>query len=147
MDPERRRARANAYLHSHPDQMQKARERSRTAVDRKRRADPVMARKLEIYQHLIDLQGGEHCAICLVPRSKSEKRLNIDHDWETDEVRGLLCTRCNNAVGRTREVRTWLHNAIAYLDRPLYTGIDYEDVRKANAQYRPFSNRPIEGAA
>jgi hypothetical protein len=104
-------------------------------------ADPIARRKLEIYQHLIELQGGEHCAICLVPRNPSEKRLAIDHDWETDEVRGLLCTRCNGAIGRTREVSQWLHNAIAYLDREKYTGISFEEVRRANAHYGTIKKR------
>ena len=44
-----RRERALAYLHSHPEQMQANRLRARAAADRKRRADPIMRRKLEIY--------------------------------------------------------------------------------------------------
>jgi hypothetical protein len=118
-----------------PATAQKNRIRAREFADKKWMADPIARRKLEIYQHLIELQGGEHCAICLVPRNPSEKRLAIDHDWETDEVRGLLCTRCNGAIGRTREVSQWLHNAIAYLDREKYTGISFEEVRRANAHY------------
>lgn len=140
----RRRAQRLAYLHANPEQMEKARIRAREAIDRKRLADPVMRRKVEIYRQLVELQGGEHCAICLVPRDPSQKRLAIDHDWDTDEVRGLLCTRCNGAIGRTREVAKWLHNAVAYLERPAYTGINYQEVRAANVQYKAFSNRPVD---
>jgi hypothetical protein len=124
-----------------PATAQKNRIRARAFADKKWMADPIARRKLEIYQHLIELQGGEHCAICLVPRNPSEKRLAIDHDWETDEVRGLLCTRCNGAIGRTREVSQWLHNAIAYLDREKYTGISFEEVRRANAHYGTIKKR------
>lgn len=136
----RRRAQHNAYLHANPEQMEKARARAREAIDRKRMADPVLRRKMEIYQQLIELQGGEHCAICLVPRKLNEKRLAIDHDWDTDEIRGLLCSRCNGTLGRNREVVAWLHNAIAYLERTTYTGLNYQEVRAANVQYASFSN-------
>ena len=130
-----RRARARRYLKDNPEYAEKARVRSREVADKKRMADPVMRRKLEIYARLVELQGGEHCAICLVPRDSTQKRLSIDHDWDTDEIRGLLCSRCNGAIGNTREVSTWLHRAIDYLDRPVYTGMAYSEVRAANSQY------------
>lgn len=140
------RRRAVEYLNAHPEQREKARIRARAAMDRKRMSDPVQRRKLDIYAQLVELQGGEHCAICKVPRKPDEKRLAIDHDWETDEIRGLLCTRCNGAIGRTREVSSWLHNAIEYLDREHYTGISYEPIRTAvNAEYAHL--RDVDEAA
>lgn len=47
----------------------------------------------EQYQALLARQGGK-CAICRA-RPKS-KRLAVDHDHGTGEVRGLLCSRCNH---------------------------------------------------
>ena len=134
-----------------PVTMEKNRIRARAAMDRKRAADPVAARKLEIYQRLIELQGGEHCAICKVPRNPTQRRLAIDHDWDTDEIRGLLCSRCNGILGRNRAVEAWLHAAVAYLDRTTYTGINYSEVRAADKAYPAFfkQNQPStkEGAA
>lgn len=47
----------------------------------------------EQYDELLKRQGGK-CAICRA-RPKS-KRLAVDHDHGTGEVRGLLCSRCNH---------------------------------------------------
>lgn len=45
------------------------------------------------YQKLFSGQSGK-CAVCLV-----EKKLVIDHNHKTGEVRGLLCHRCNLLLG------------------------------------------------
>jgi hypothetical protein len=72
----------------------------------------------EDYVRLFHLQAGR-CAIC---RSEQRiKRLAVDHDHETDEVRGLLCQDCNEAVlgslgGHTRVVLPLLRSAVAYLE-------------------------------
>lgn len=42
------------------------------------------------------LKQDNRCAIC---RVKPDYILSIDHNHKTDEVRGLLCQRCNVAVG------------------------------------------------
>lgn len=147
VDLERRRARARAYLKNNPAQAERARERSRAAADRKRLADPVQARKLEIYQSLVELQGGDFCALCLKTREESGKRFHIDHDWETDEVRGLLCAPCNHAVGQTRDHIEWMRRAIAYLERPAYTGVMYAEVKKANEAYKAFTRKRRRHAA
>ena len=38
---------------------------------------------------------GELCAVC----GSKAKTLHLDHDHETKEVRGLVCTRCNIVLG------------------------------------------------
>ena len=44
------------------------------------------------------------CAICLKEASSFTKRLAVDHDHITGEIRGLLCTYCNRRhVGRHRD--------------------------------------------
>lgn len=65
------------------------------------------------YEDYISLNGGEHCGICLKPRSRT-KRLDRDHDHKTGLPRGLLCSRCNRALPHwvTPE---WLDAAAAYL--------------------------------
>lgn len=58
----------------------------------------------EQYQDLLVKQGGV-CAICKQPETARHKRtgrvhnLTVDHDHTTGVVRGLLCRRCNNAIG------------------------------------------------
>jgi hypothetical protein len=59
------------------------------------------------------------CAICGV--SSSEKRLVLDHDnkhgprWCSLCVRGLLCSRCNSALGMFLDDVGMLARAIDYL--------------------------------
>lgn len=49
--------------------------------------------KLDEYETLLKLQGGK-CAIC---RARPiSKRLAVDHDHKSGDVRGLLCGRCNH---------------------------------------------------
>jgi hypothetical protein len=49
------------------------------------------------YDQMVTDQAGV-CAICKRPCSTG-KRLAIDHDHDTNRVRGLLCTRCNRHLG------------------------------------------------
>jgi hypothetical protein len=51
-DPVKRLEWQREYMRTHPEQMQKNRERGRAAADRRRRTDPVMRRKLEIYDQI-----------------------------------------------------------------------------------------------
>lgn len=70
----------------------------------------------EEYYRLSELQDGR-CAICFCkPRTR---RLAVDHDHGTGEVRGLLCTRCNHKIlGSAREDPVILRRAARYLDQP-----------------------------
>lgn len=54
------------------------------------------------YLVLLAAQGGV-CAICGAPPTDTRKRLQIDHDHRTGEVRGLLCHHCNRALGHIRD--------------------------------------------
>ena len=52
----------------------------------------------------------QECWIC-----GSTKRLCIDHDHNTGEARGLLCTKCNFALGHFEDDLHRLSKAIEYL--------------------------------
>lgn len=71
---------------------------------------------------LLAEQNGK-CAICtrvldheLVTRTTPNKAC-VDHDHETGEVRGLLCTDCNIGIGRLRHDPDVLMAALRYLVR------------------------------
>ena len=69
---------------------------------------------VEEYWELYEAQGGR-CAICGIANGTT-RRLAVDHDHQTDEVRGLLCGPDNIMIGRLR--RGGLLRAINYLDDP-----------------------------
>lgn len=72
---------------------------------------------IETFQALETAQGGV-CAICRKPETaKGKKHLSVDHDHERGKgfVRGLLCTNCNNGLGRFGHDPERLQRAIAYL--------------------------------
>jgi Autographiviridae endonuclease VII len=67
------------------------------------------------YQAMAERQGHE-CAICMTP-CPSGRDLCIDHDHLTGAVRGLLCLKCNFALGQFHDNITILERAIDYLRR------------------------------
>lgn len=54
---------------------------------------------LEEYDRLREEQGYS-CRICEIHEKHCENsKLVVDHNHETEEVRGLLCKKCNQALG------------------------------------------------
>jgi hypothetical protein len=68
---------------------------------------------LEDYDKLFNNQKGV-CAIC-GGINESGRRLAVDHNHKTDEVRGLLCDMCNHMLGSARDDIQLLLKAIQYL--------------------------------
>lgn len=79
-------------------------------------------------QAMLDIQGGK-CAICRrdseTLRRPGKRRdgkeplgLVVDHNHETKEVRGLLCNRCNRAIGLFDDDPGLLMAAAVYLKQP-----------------------------
>lgn len=71
------------------------------------------------YLTILHNQQGK-CAICKqVPKPASDGRqtLHLDHNHETGLARGLLCTRCNWALGVYERIMTpeWLKSLQRYL--------------------------------
>lgn len=57
----------------------------------------------EQYKEMFDRQEGK-CAICEKHQDILKRRLAVDHNHFTGEIRGLLCTYCNHrVVGRHRD--------------------------------------------
>lgn len=67
------------------------------------------------YYEMLDLQNGG-CAICKTP-PRDGRRLDIDHCHDTGVIRGLLCNRCNQALGLLSSDVSRLVTAIEYLSK------------------------------
>jgi hypothetical protein len=65
------------------------------------------------YQRMLAAQDGV-CAIC---RRKGSRWLCVDHCHETQVVRGLLCEKCNIALGFFEDDADRMRTAAEYLDR------------------------------
>lgn len=69
----------------------------------------------EQYRELYAHQGGV-CAICQRAKGTGRRKLAVDHNHLTGEVRGLLCQPCNRDVlGHLRDDVEALNRAINYL--------------------------------
>lgn len=67
----------------------------------------------EGFQRLLSAQGNS-CAICGYPLEGSP--IHIDHDHETNVVRGLLCQQCNQGLGMFGDDPERLRAAALYLE-------------------------------
>ena len=77
---------------------------------------------LEDYNSIWIFQD-KKCAICGTERNEtkglpSKKGMAVDHDHETNEIRGILCDRCNKALGLIKDSISSLKKAIEYLENP-----------------------------
>lgn len=66
----------------------------------------------EEYRDMFERQEG-FCAICQHPQG--ERALAVDHNHETNQIRGLLCDRCNRGIGYFRDDPELLIEASIYL--------------------------------
>lgn len=77
---------------------------------------------LEQYNQMLEAQGGL-CAVCGKPetarsnRGDRAKLLSVDHDHATGAIRGLLCSKCNTALGLMNDNTSLFEKAIEYLKR------------------------------
>lgn len=69
---------------------------------------------VEEYDRLLSQQEGR-CYICRnLPK---RRKLAVDHDHTTNQIRGLLCSTCNIGLGNFKDNPELLLNAISYLNR------------------------------
>ena len=68
------------------------------------------------YVRLLEEQGGR-CACCPTTAEETQHGwLDIDHNHDTGEVRGLLCNSCNRGIGLAKDSRQTINNWIEYLE-------------------------------
>lgn len=77
---------------------------------------------VEQYDDLSLRQRGV-CAICKQPETKPHRSrnlvsyyLSVDHDHVSGELRGLLCNKCNRAIGLFNDDVELMKTALAYLE-------------------------------
>lgn len=68
---------------------------------------------VEQFMEMLSNQGGV-CGIC--GGVTLNKSLSVDHNHTTGQVRGLLCHRCNTAIGLLNEDVEIMYKVIKYLD-------------------------------
>ncbi len=59
----------------------------------------------EEYLQLLNLQDGK-CAICGIDALELKRAIDVEHCHKTGRIRGLICRRCNNAIGWIERVMT-----------------------------------------
>lgn len=57
------------------------------------------------------------CAACNSPDPGGRLGWHVDHDHQTGKVRGILCQKCNVALGHAKDNKTRLRMLVNYLER------------------------------
>ena len=68
------------------------------------------------YKKILESQNNQ-CAICGTNAEEFKTALNVDHDYKTNKIRGLLCTNCNMGLGHFKDSLSNLNQALEYLDK------------------------------
>ncbi len=119
-DPAKHIERVKAWRRANPERLAEYMREYRRRPKRKESERAGHLRRkygmtLEQFDAMLEAQGGV-CAICGKPRPE-ERTLHVDHDHDTGKIRGLLCFRCNNALGDFEEEYELFRGAADYLDR------------------------------
>lgn len=108
-DPEKYRAASRRYYRKN---IEKRRDYER------KRACAKYGLTVEQFDLMLEQQGG-NCAICGTTfaflKGDQNLRPRIDHCHETGTVRGLLCNKCNRALGLFADDEDILQNALKYI--------------------------------
>lgn len=128
-NPERHRAKArkeNLPEVQYEKKLEKQRERRRDPEARAKENRKTLERNFLVSygiekreaEALSEMQNGK-CAICeKVPRGRRHcKKLHVDHCHETGQVRAMLCSNCNQGLGRFKDSPELLRAAALYLEK------------------------------
>lgn len=111
------KVRCPACQRKHNQALAKARNAAKTATPGFWTAD-TLRRKYgwtpEQFDAQLALQGGG-CAICGDLKPGGHGRWHVDHDHETGQVRGILCSNCNLGVGNVKDDVDLLRRMAKYL--------------------------------
>lgn len=55
--------------------------------------------------------------VCEICKKESNNSLVVDHNHDTGEARGLLCSQCNTALGLLKEDKPTIKNLLTYINK------------------------------
>jgi hypothetical protein len=132
-------ARAKKWRADNPERYRETQRRMRSTPQGKtRQRAGYLKRKygitIEQYDELLAAQGGR-CAICR-REPRPDISLHLDHDHESGQLRGVLCFRCNNALGDFDDEVSLLRAAVGYLESYLPIDDEVAFIRQRARQLR-----------
>ena len=122
-NPEKHRFAARERRKNNPDKYKSYVKRYREKnVDAERARHLMREYGLTIEEYnAMSVQQGSVCAICKQPETQERKgvkyRLAVDHCHKTNKIRGLLCFKCNSAMGSFEKRDIPIKNIEDYLER------------------------------
>lgn len=145
-DPEKALAANRAWRERNPDKVAAYTHDERRRWARLRRTHGITP---DQFHEMWERQGGR-CPICLreLPReflNREELRTvdvrpHVDHDHATDEVRGLLCSACNQGIGLLAEDPDRFRRAATYLSGQFPTFTPNRIAATANGEKEECKN-------
>jgi len=130
-----------AYKDKEKERIYKERKKTPLAIEERKKYDKEYNLKnREIIRHkkinhiyglskeefiVLEEQHAGKCAICnkketqIDFRTKKIRSLAIDHCHTTGKVRGLLCKKCNTAIGLLEDSPSLLREALKYLEKTI----------------------------
>lgn len=109
---DRERAKYKRYREKNPEKVREAFQKWREKTPqyfRDRHLFKKYGLTIADFLKLIEEQNGV-CAIC-----QEAPATAVDHNHETGQVRGILCSQCNSLIGYAREQEAVLFAAVTYL--------------------------------
>ena len=101
-DPEGKKAATNAYRQANPERVRRWHLKANYGITPEDHA-------------LILADQGGGCAICKTPLDLTTG--HVDHDHETEGIRGILCGPCNRGIGHLGDDADRVRSAADYLAR------------------------------
>jgi len=100
----------------------------------------------EEYEKILKFQNGK-CAICKRPRNSKQNRLAVDHCHRSGLIRGLLCWRCNKALGAFKDDQFLMWQALFYLFAPTATAVLGEERYGMLGRIKKKASKRVFGSA
>jgi Autographiviridae endonuclease VII len=113
-----RKKNQESYQSSREEYLKKCRDYYRSTgkdVKRNYRMVNMYGITLDEYNKMFESQNG-CCAICKTHQSFLNKKLAVDHNHAIGNVRGLLCDKCNKALGMVNDNIEILKRMMKYLE-------------------------------